>query len=88
MTVATAEGSVLRKVRRINLWDYPWLNPKLLIGASLVILVILVGLIGPLFWDVTLARVGTSPLNLPPFWVKESDLHPPGDPAHPLTCWP
>lgn len=84
MTDATAEGSVLRKVRRINLWDYPWLNPKLLVGASLVILVILVGLIGPLFWDVTLGRVGTSPLNLPPVWVKESDLHPPGDPAHPL----
>lgn len=84
MTTTTAEGSILRKVRRINLWDYPWLNPKLLIGASLVILVILVGLIGPLFWDVTLARVGTSPLNLPPFWVQGGGLHPPGDPAHPL----
>jgi peptide/nickel transport system permease protein len=84
MATATAEQTVPRKAPRINLWDYPWLNPKLLIGATLVILIIVMGLIGPLFWDVTLARVGTSPLNLPPFWVKESDLHPPGDPAHPL----
>ncbi len=83
-TSTTAEGTVTRKAAGINLWDYPWLNLKLLIGASLVILIILVGLIGPLFWDVTLARVGTSPLNLPPFWVEGSDLRPPGDPAHPL----
>jgi peptide/nickel transport system permease protein len=83
MTTTTAEGTVARKAAGINLWDYPWLNPKLLIGASLVILVILMGLIGPLFWDVTLARVGTSPLNLPPVWVQSPD-HPPSDPAHPL----
>jgi peptide/nickel transport system permease protein len=82
MTATTAEATVPRKGRRINLWDYPWLNPKLLVGASLVLLIILVGLIGPLFWDVTLARVGTSPLNLPPFWLK--DHIPPGQTAHPL----
>ena len=83
-TSTTAEGTVTRKAAGINLWDYPWLNPKLLIGASLVIFILLLGLVGPLFWDVTLARVGTSPLNLPPFWVEGSDLRPPGDPAHPL----
>lgn len=84
MTTATAEHIVPRKASRINLWDYPWLNPKLLIGVTLVMLIILMGLIGPLFWDVTLARAASSPLNLPPFWVKESGLHPPGDPSHPL----
>jgi len=84
MATATAEQAVPRKAAGINLWDYPWLNPKLLIGATLVILIVIMGLIGPLLWDVTLARVGTSPLNLPPFWVKESDLHPPSHPAHPL----
>lgn len=84
MATATAEQTVARKAPRINLWDYPWLNPKLLMGGTLVILILVMGLIGPLFWDVTQARVATSPLNLPPFWMKESDLHPPGDPAHPL----
>ena len=83
MTTTIAEGTVPRKSAGINLWDYPWLNPKLLIGAALVILVILMGLVGPLLWDVTLARVGTSPLNLPPVWVQDS-RHPPGDPVHPL----
>jgi len=83
MATTTAEGTVTRKVAGINLWDYPWLNPKLLIGASLVILVILMGLIGRWFWDVTLAQAASSPLNLPPFWVRDS-RHPPADPAHPL----
>ena len=82
MTTTTDQSPVTRKAAGINLWDYPWLNPKLLIGALLVIFIILVGLIGPFFWDVTLARVGTSPLNLPPFWVQDDT--PPGDPAHPL----
>jgi peptide/nickel transport system permease protein len=82
MTTTTAETTVARKVAGINLWDYPWLNPKLLIGASLVIFILLTGLIGPLFWDVTLAQAASSPLNLPPFWLKEHV--PPGDPAHPL----
>jgi peptide/nickel transport system permease protein len=78
MAAATAEQAVPRKAAGINLWDYPWLNPKLLIGAALIALIIITGLVGPLFWDVTLARVGTSPLNLPPVWMEG------GDPAHPL----
>jgi peptide/nickel transport system permease protein len=82
MTATTPEETAPRKARRINLWDYPWLNPKLVVGASVVALIILVGLVGPLFWDVTLARVGTSPLNLPPFWVQNQD--PAGTTAHPL----
>jgi peptide/nickel transport system permease protein len=82
MTTTSVEGTARRKGRRINLWDYPWLNPKLLIGASLLLVIILVGLIGPMVWDVTLARVGSSPLNLPPFWVQ--DQVPAGQTAHPL----
>jgi peptide/nickel transport system permease protein len=77
-TAAAAQRPILRKVARINLWDYPWLNPKLLVGLAMVMTVILMGLIGPLFWDVTLARAATSPLNLPPAWVEG------GNPAHPL----
>ena len=83
MATTTAEGTVTRKAAGINLWDYPWLNPKLLIGAALVILVILMGLVGPLLWDMDKANAGQSPLNLPPFWVQDSD-HPPGDLAYPL----
>jgi peptide/nickel transport system permease protein len=67
-----------RKAGRVNRWDSPWLNPKLIIGATMVLGVAALALVGPLFWNVTLARVASSPLNLPPVWM------PGGDPAHPL----
>ena len=52
----------------LNRFDSPWLNPKLIGGFLLVMFVVLLGVIGPLFWDITLARVASSPLNLPPIW--------------------
>jgi peptide/nickel transport system permease protein len=57
---------VARNERRINRWDNPWLNWKLLTGGGLVLFVVLLGLVGPLFWDTKLARVGSTELNLPP----------------------
>jgi peptide/nickel transport system permease protein len=78
MATVTAEQPVLRKAARLNRWDSPWLNAKFVAGSLLVVIVILMGLIGPWFWDTKLARVATSPLNLPPMWM------PGGDPAHPL----
>ena len=63
---------------RLNRWDSPWLNPKLVIGFTMILGVALVGLVGPLFWDATLARAASSPLNLPPMWVAG------GTAAHPL----
>jgi peptide/nickel transport system permease protein len=69
----------------LNRWDSPWLNPKLIGGLLLVMFVVLLGVVGPLFWDITLARVASSPLNLPPVWVKDAPVFfPPPDPAHPL----
>ena len=69
----------------LNRWDSPWLNPKLIGGLLLVMSVVLLGVVGPLFWDIKLARVASSPLNLPPVWVKDAPVFfPPPDPAHPL----
>ena len=71
--------------RRLNRWDSPWLNPKLIAGFILVMSVVLLGVIGPLFWDVTQARVASAPLNIPPIWVKDPPaIFPDPDPAHPL----
>ena len=71
--------------RRLNRWDSPWLNPKLIAGFILVMFVVLLGVIGPLFWDVTQARVASAPLNIPPIWVKDPPaIFPDPDPAHPL----
>jgi peptide/nickel transport system permease protein len=50
----------------------------------MVMIIVLVGVTGPLFWDTKLARVASSPLNLPPIWVKGNSMFPPPDPAHPL----
>ncbi len=47
--------------------DYSWLNGKLVIGAAIILSVLLFTVLGRLFWDVTLARVASCPLNLPPF---------------------
>lgn len=70
---------------RFNRWDSPWLNPKLIAGFVLVMFVVLLGVIGPFFWDVTQARVASAPLNLPPIWVKDPPaIFPDPDPAHPL----
>ena len=63
---------------RINRFDSPWLNPKLIIGLAMVFLVALSSPIGGLFWDLRQARVGSAPQDLPPAWLKGGDL------AHPL----
>jgi len=54
---------------KVNRWDNPWLNRKFLSGSALVLVIILFGLLGPLFWDTKLARVGSAELNMPPVGV-------------------
>jgi peptide/nickel transport system permease protein len=86
MSIVTMEQPTAPdKTPRWNRWDSPWLNPKLIGGILLEMCVLLLGVVGPLFWDVKLARVASSPLNLPPVWVKNAPaMFPPPDPAHPL----
>jgi peptide/nickel transport system permease protein len=55
-----------------------WLNTKLVVGGAMILLVVLIGLVGPLFWDTSLAYVASSPRNLPPAWAEG------GQAAHPL----
>lgn len=56
----------------------PWLNRKLVVGAAMVLFIVAVGAVGRLVWDTDLGRVGSSPLNLPPFWAGGSTAHPLG----------
>jgi peptide/nickel transport system permease protein len=84
-TVTIEQLAPSEKAARWNRWDSPWLNPKLISGLILVMFVVLLGVIGPLFWDIKLARVASSPLNLPPVWVKNAPaMFPPPEAAHPL----
>ncbi len=72
----------LVKAARFNRWDSPWLNPKLLIGLSMVVVVVAMSLLGPLFYDTTRARAAQVPLNLPPYWVRDGKLN--GNIKYPL----
>ena len=63
MAAITAQEALTRQAG-VNRWDSPWLNVKTVSGLAMVLAVLLVGLVGPLFWDVTLARAASSPLNL------------------------
>lgn len=55
-----------RTMGRFNRWDTPWLNTKLLSGAVIIGTILLMGILGRLFWDTNLAFTASSPLNLPP----------------------
>jgi peptide/nickel transport system permease protein len=65
-------------IRHLNIWDSPWLNSKFVLGSIIVLIVLLFGLLGPLFWNTDLAYTASSPTNLPPMWDKG------GTPEHPL----
>lgn len=44
-----------RGMGRFNVWDTPWFNARLIGGVSVLLLIMLAGLVGPLFWDTELA---------------------------------
>lgn len=65
----TSNTPIPKSARRFSRWDNPWLNTKLLVGSGMVLFIVLLGLVGPLFWDTRLARVGSAELNLPPMGI-------------------
>ncbi len=69
MTVATADTEAKSKARGMKRWDSPWLNSKFLIGLGMVFFIFSMAIWGAVVWDTTLARVASSPLNLPPPWA-------------------
>lgn len=70
-TTATENSAAASPSRsRLNRWDSPWLNPKFLVGLSMVLLIVLMGFIGPFIWDTSQSLAASSPLNLPPAWGK------------------
>ncbi len=78
MATLTAESSTAPAKLGINRWDSPWLNGKLIAGLIIIVLIAMLGVFGELFWDLRLARVGTSPQDLPPAFM------PGGTWEHPL----
>ncbi|MEM7489101.1 MAG: ABC transporter permease [Pseudomonadota bacterium] len=58
-----AEKATAKRARR---FDNPWLNPKLIWGAGLLLGIVALGLIGRLLWDLELVFTGSSMLRQPP----------------------
>lgn len=86
MAAISTEQIVPQEKAGLRRWDSPWINRKFVIGATMILLVILVEFIGPLFWDASMANTASAPLNLPPVWVEESSCFGCGEasPDHPL----
>src|SRR5688572_10004037 len=57
---------------RLNRWDTPWLNIKLMTGITIIAAILLIGILGRLFWNTDLAYTASSPLNLPPIGFENS----------------
>lgn len=55
-----------RQVARMKRFDNPWRNPKLFWGVGLLLGVVLLGLLGRLFWDTDMVFTGSAQLKLPP----------------------
>ncbi len=83
-TVTAAEAKAARRrARRLKRFDSPWMNPKLLTGAGIIVGILLFGLFGRLLWDPDLVFIGSAPLNLPPVGF-ENLRGEDGITAHPL----
>ena len=82
---ASATTAAPQRSAGINQWDSPWLNGKFLTGLIILVLSGLMGMVGGLFWDNTMATAASAPTNLPPTWVEEhSIMKTAGVPEHPL----
>lgn len=71
-TAASVTARTPKQMGRFNRWDTPWLNPKLVIGLTIILIILLAGIVGRFFWDTNLAYTASSPLNLPPVGLVNS----------------
>lgn len=76
MSSETLTGAKPASRFRINTFDSPWFNRRLITGTLMIGFVVAVGLFGPLFWDPRLSLVGSAPLNLPPAWIQREAQQP------------
>lgn len=84
VVAAAVPVRVSKSMGRFNRWDTPWFNSKLLTGVAIVALVLLLGILGRLFWNTNLAFSGSSPLNLPPVGFTNTLTKQVGIWEHPL----
>ncbi|GFE64964.1 ABC transporter permease [Litoreibacter roseus] len=61
-----ADKAARKRAKRMKRFDNPWLNPKLIWGAGLLLAIVALGLIGRMLWNLELVYTGSTPLKLPP----------------------
>lgn len=85
-TAETLKQANPRRTSRLNRFDSPWLNPKLLTGLFMIAVVLLMAPVGPYIYDTALALPASSPLNRPPAWGEANPQLGFGQPTwdHPL----
>ncbi|MEM7616268.1 MAG: ABC transporter permease [Pseudomonadota bacterium] len=66
LTDKAEDRAAARRAKRMKRFDNPWMNPKLLWGAGLLLGIVALGLLGRLVWDLELVFTGSTPLKLPP----------------------
>ena len=66
MTDTTPSKEDLRRIKRMKRFENPWMNPQLLWGVGILLAIVIVGLLGRVFWDLDLVFTGSTPLKLPP----------------------
>ena len=64
--------------------DSPWINTKLIVGLIIILSISLMGLVGSQFWDTSQAKAASTPINLPPYWIKDHPIFLPGSISYPL----
>ena len=61
MAEATMTREERRRARRMKRFDNPWINPKLIWGAALLLGIIALGIIGRILWNLDLVFTGSAP---------------------------
>lgn len=68
-TASADQATAASPTSRMNRFDSPWFNGKLLVGLAIILFAFSLEYVGPLLWDTDLAFAASSPLNVPPVWV-------------------
>ena len=73
-TMTDSTTGTLKKAKRFNRFDNPWINPSLIVGSFLILLILVGSLVGRAAWDTDLAFVGSAPLKLPPVGFSRTTI--------------
>ena len=66
LKVTDPDKAARRRAKQMKRFENPWMNPKLLWGAGILLGIIALGIIGRIVWDLDGVFTGSATLKLPP----------------------